>query len=63
MNEVPDAELATLSAGGKPRLRAGLGALEKGDNAFGVIHDGAHGVGYNSRIKVRDQLSVRAQRR
>ena len=56
MNEVPDSELAALFPGGEPLLRAGLGALEKGDYTFRVIHDGTHGVGYNSRIKVRGQL-------
>ena len=35
---------------------ASLGAIEKKDGSFRVIHDAAHGVGANSQIKVRDQI-------
>ena len=51
MKEVPGSELTTLFPGGEPRLRAGLGALEKGDDALGVIHDGAH----EGRLQLQDQ--------
>ena len=35
---------------------AALAALEKSDKSFRVVHDGTHGVGVNSKIKVLDQL-------
>eukprot|EP00973_Karenia_brevis_P080054 11106348-Karenia_brevis.AAC.1 len=36
---------------------AAIGALEKGDNSFRVIHDATHGVQVNHEILVRDQVS------
>ena len=36
-------------------LIAALGAIEKGDGSFRVIHDGTHSVGVNPRIKILDQ--------
>lgn len=35
---------------------ASLGAIEKKDGSYRVIHDGTHGIKVNSRIRVRDQL-------
>ena len=35
---------------------ASLGAIEKKDGSYRVVHDGAHGVGVNARIKVRDRI-------
>jgi hypothetical protein len=40
---------------GENFLVAALGAIEKGDGSFRVIHDGTHGVGVNPRIKILDQ--------
>eukprot|EP00973_Karenia_brevis_P095085 12425596-Karenia_brevis.AAC.1 len=36
---------------------AAIGALEKGDSSFRVIHDATHGVHVNHEILVRDQVS------
>ena len=39
------------------RLRvASLGALDKDDETFRVVHDGMHGVNVNSEARVRDQV-------
>ena len=35
---------------------ASLGAIEKKNGTYRVVHDGTHGIGINPRIKVRDQL-------
>ena len=35
---------------------ASLGAIEKKNGTFRVVHDGTHGVGINPGIKMRDQL-------
>ena len=35
---------------------ASLGAVEKKDGSFRVIHDATHGLAINSRIKVQDQI-------
>ena len=35
---------------------ASLGAIEKKDGSYRVIHDGTHGVAVNAAIKIRDQL-------
>ena len=35
---------------------ASLGAIEKKDGTYRVIHDGTHGINVNSSIRVRDQL-------
>ena len=35
---------------------ASLGAIEKKDGSYRVIHDATHGVSVNSAIKVRDQI-------
>ena len=35
---------------------ASLGAIEKKNGTFRVVHDGTHGVGINPGIKIRDQL-------
>ena len=40
---------------GADLLAAALGAIEKSDGSFRVIHDGTHGVGVNPRIKILDQ--------
>ena len=37
---------------------AALGAIEKGDNSFRIIHDGTHGVQVNPRIIQRDQVRL-----
>ena len=45
------------------RLRlASLGAIQKSDDSFRIIHDGTHGTGVNSHIKVRDQQEVPSAR-
>ena len=36
---------------------ASLGAIQKADESFRVVHDGTHGIGVNGNIKVRDQLA------
>ncbi|CAL1155276.1 unnamed protein product [Cladocopium goreaui] len=36
---------------------ASLGAIRKADDSFRVVHDGAHGIGVNGNIKVRDQIA------
>ena len=41
---------------GKDLAVASLGAIEKKDGSYRVVHDGTHGVGVNARIKVRDQI-------
>ena len=38
---------------------ASLGAIEKRDGTYRVVHDGTQGVGVNSSITVRDQLRSR----
>ena len=35
---------------------ASLGAIEKKNGTYRVVHDGTHGIGINPRIKVSDQL-------
>ena len=35
---------------------ASLGAIEKKDGTYRVVHDGTHGVNVNCAIKLRDQL-------
>ena len=35
---------------------ASLGAIEKKDGTYRVIHDGTHGINVNCSIRVRDQL-------
>ena len=35
---------------------ASLGALEKSDGSFRVIHDATHGLAVNAKIKVLDQV-------
>ena len=37
---------------------ASLGAIEKKNGTFRVVHDGTHGVGINPGIKMRDQLEI-----
>ena len=37
-------------------MLASLGAIEKQDGTYRVIHDGTHGVGVNSAIRMRDQV-------
>eukprot|EP00974_Lingulodinium_polyedra_P129090 11208723-Lingulodinium_polyedra.AAC.1 len=37
---------------------AGLGALEKGDNTFRIIHDGTHGVNVNKQTQPRDRIRM-----
>ena len=54
MIEVPTAE-ALASYGSKLSV-ASLGAIEKKDGSYRVVHDGTHGVNVNARIKLRDQL-------
>ena len=54
MIEVPTAE-ALVSYGSKLSV-ASLGAIEKKDGSYRVVHDGTHGVNVNARIKLRDQL-------
>ena len=41
---------------GRDLAVASLGAIEKQDGSYRVVHDGTHGVGVNARIKVRDQV-------
>ena len=43
----------------KGRLRiAAIGAIEKADNSFRIIHDGTHGVRVNNQSIVRDRLRM-----
>ena len=56
MQEGPDADLVALFPGGELLLRVGRGSPKACDDTFEVIHGGTHGVGYNPRNKVRDQL-------
>ena len=35
---------------------ASLGAIEKKDGSYRVVHDGTHGIAVNSAMHVRDQL-------
>eukprot|EP00973_Karenia_brevis_P071320 9906156-Karenia_brevis.AAC.1 len=37
-------------------VMAALGALEKDDTTFRIIHDATHGVKVNPRIRPRDQV-------
>ena len=37
---------------------AAIGALEKADNSFRVIHDGTHGVHVNNQTVVRDRMRM-----
>ena len=40
------------------RLRvASLGAIQKTDETFRVIHDGTHGTGVNNHIFMKDQIA------
>jgi hypothetical protein len=48
-------EAAARKEFGNRFLVAALGAIEKNDGSFRVIHDGTHGVGVNPRIKILDQ--------
>ena len=41
---------------GKKLAVASLGAIEKKDGSYRVVHDGTHGVAVNSAIRVRDQI-------
>lgn len=52
-----DMEAALLRYGNDLRI-ASLGAIQKPDDSFRVIHDGSHGAGVNNHIVVRDQLEV-----
>ena len=47
--DVACAELGEVSV-------ASLGAIEKKDGSYRVIHDATHGLSVNSAIKVRDQI-------
>ena len=37
---------------------AGLGAIQKGDSTFRIIHDGTHGVRVNNETQPRDQIRM-----
>eukprot|EP00973_Karenia_brevis_P045888 6354240-Karenia_brevis.AAC.1 len=50
-----EAESVVKAEYGQHLVRAAIGALEKGDNTFRIIHDGTHGVRVNPRIKPKDQ--------
>eukprot|EP00973_Karenia_brevis_P005004 689319-Karenia_brevis.AAC.1 len=54
MREVPLAE-ARAEYGNK-LVMAAIGALEKDDSSFRIIHDATHGVKVNPRIRQRDQV-------
>ena len=54
MVEIPLSE-AIASYGPKLSI-ASLGAIEKKDGSYRVVHDGTHGVNINAKIKLRDQL-------
>ena len=56
MRKATKAELE--SECGRQVCVAALGALEKGDNIFRVIHDATHGVKVNPRIIQRDQIRL-----
>ena len=43
--------------GDKFRIAA-LGAMQKGDTTFRVVHDGTHGVRLNNDVKPRDQIRM-----
>ena len=48
-------ETAARKEYGEDLLVAAIGAIDKGDSTFRVIHDGTHAVGVNPRIRARDQ--------
>ena len=54
MVEAPLSEAVALYG---PNLSVpSLGAIEKKDGSYCVVHDGTHGVNINAKIKLRDQL-------
>eukprot|EP00969_Alexandrium_andersonii_P311635 13770553-Alexandrium_andersonii.AAC.1 len=53
MRCVPDQE--AIEEYGDGLVTAALGALQKDDSSFRVIHDATHGVEVNQRIAPRDQ--------
>ena len=53
MREVDEAD--ARAEFGDDLLIAAIGAIDKGDTTFRVIHDGTHDVGVNPRIRARDQ--------
>ena len=54
MVEVSLAEAKALYPDGRLRI-AGLGAIEKSDSSFRVLHDGTHGVDVNAGLRPRDR--------
>ena len=48
-------EVAARAEYGEDLLVAAIGAIDKGDTTFRVIHDGTHDVVVNPRIRARDQ--------
>ena len=54
MREVPEEE--AVKEYGEGLVTAAVGALEKGEDSFRIIHDATHGVKVNPRIKPRDQV-------
>ena len=46
---------AAIAKYGERLAVASLGAIEKKDGTYRVVHDGTHGVGVNSAIRIRDQ--------
>ena len=55
MKEIPVVEEGRRRYGSK-LLTAAIGAIEKSDGSFRVIHDATHGVQVNQRIQQRDQV-------
>ena len=49
---------ATLEYGEEAVLFAAMGAIQKPDGSVRPLHDGAHGIGLNNRIKILDRLEV-----
>ena len=47
---------AAIAKYGERLAVASLGAIEKKDGTYRVVHDGTHGVGVNSAIRIRDQV-------
>ena len=59
MVEVPEKQAQEEYPGDKLRI-ASLGAIEKGEEDWRIIHDGTHGVDLNPQIRPRDQQQLPA---
>ena len=59
MVEVPERSARNAYPEGRLRV-ASIGAIEKGEDDWRIIHDGTHGVDLNPRIRPRDQQQLPA---